>query len=89
MSVTPVPPERCGHVAPMVIDRGQGGYAARCLRCGTVGPVRETSAEARRALLELAQAKIATPPRSSPYTSPLAGFGGAVGYRGYKSATTV
>ena len=34
MSVTPVPPERCGHVAPMVIDRTQGGYAARCLRCG-------------------------------------------------------
>jgi hypothetical protein len=53
MSVTPVPPERCGHVAPMVIDQTEGGYAARCLRCGTVGPVRETSAEARRALLEL------------------------------------
>ena len=53
MSVTPVPPERCGHMAPMVIDRVEGGYAARCLRCGTVGPVRETTAEARRALLEL------------------------------------
>jgi len=53
MSVTPVPPERCGHVAPMVIDRVEAGYAARCLRCGTVGPVRETSAEARPALLEL------------------------------------
>ena len=53
MSVTPVPPERCGHMAPMGIDRVEGGYAARCLRCGTVGPVRETSAEARRALLEL------------------------------------
>jgi hypothetical protein len=53
MSVTPVPPGRCGHVAPMVIDWAEGGYAARCLRCGTVGPVRESSAEARRALLEL------------------------------------
>ena len=53
MFVTLVPPERCGHVAPMVIDRVEGGYAARCLRCGSVGPVRETSAEARRALLEL------------------------------------
>ena len=53
MSMTPAPLERCGHVAPMDIDREEGGYAARCLRCGTVGPVRETSAEARRALLEL------------------------------------
>jgi hypothetical protein len=53
MSVTPVPPERCGHVAPMVIDRVEGGYTARCLRCGSVGLVRETSTEARRALLEL------------------------------------
>jgi hypothetical protein len=53
MSVTPVPPERCGHVAPMVIDRVEGGYVARCLSCGGVGLVRETSTEARRALLEL------------------------------------
>jgi hypothetical protein len=53
VSLTPVPPERCGDVAPMVIDRVEGGYAARCLRCGTVGPVRATSGEARRALLEL------------------------------------
>jgi hypothetical protein len=53
MSLTPAPSERCGHVAPMVIDRVEGGYAARCLRCGTIGPVRENSAEARRALLEL------------------------------------
>jgi uncharacterized Zn finger protein len=53
MSLTPIPPERCGHVAPMVIDRMGGRYAARCLRCGTVGPVRAASGEARRALLEL------------------------------------
>jgi hypothetical protein len=51
--LTPIPPERCGHVAPMVIEPAGGGYAARCLRCETVGPVRESSGEARRALLEL------------------------------------
>jgi hypothetical protein len=53
MSLTPVEPERCGHVAPMVLDRTETGYAARCLRCTTVGPVRETPGDARRALLEL------------------------------------
>jgi hypothetical protein len=37
----------------MVIERAADGYSARCLRCGTVGPARETSGEARRALLEL------------------------------------
>ena len=53
MSLTPVAPERCGHVAPMVIERMEGGYTARCLRCGTTGPERASSGEARRALLEL------------------------------------
>ena len=53
MSMTPIAPERCGHVAPMVIERAEGGNVARCLRCGTVGPVRATSGEARGALLEL------------------------------------
>jgi hypothetical protein len=53
MSVTPIPPHRCGHVAPMVVERAEGGYAARCLRCGTTGPARGTSGDARRALLEL------------------------------------
>jgi hypothetical protein len=53
MSLTPIPPERCGHVAPMVIERAADGYSARCLRCGTAGPAQETSGEARRALLEL------------------------------------
>ena len=53
MSMTPIPPERCGHVAPMAIYRTEDGYAARCLRCGTAGPVRATSTEARRALLGL------------------------------------
>ena len=53
MSLTPIPPERCGHVAPMVIEQAADGYSARCLRCGTTGPARETSGEARRALLGL------------------------------------
>jgi hypothetical protein len=53
MSLTPVPPEQCGHVAQMVLERAADGYSARCLRCGTTGPVRETAGEARRGLLEL------------------------------------
>jgi hypothetical protein len=53
LSMTPIPPEWCGHVAPMVIDQAKDGYAARCLRCGTVGPVRATFAEAQQALLGL------------------------------------
>jgi uncharacterized Zn finger protein len=53
MSLTPIPPERCGHVAPMVVEATGGGYTARCLRCGTVGPVGASSGEARRVLLEL------------------------------------
>ena len=50
MSMTPTLPERCGHVAPMALERLEGGYVARCLRCGTVGPVRDTFTEARRTL---------------------------------------
>ena len=46
MSLTPVPPERCGHVAPMVVEKTGGGYAARCLRCGSVGPVGASSGSA-------------------------------------------
>jgi len=53
MSLTPIPPERCGHVAPMVVEATEGGYTARCLRCGSFGPVSVSSGEARRALLEL------------------------------------
>ena len=53
ISLTPIPPERCGHVAPMAVEATGGEYAARCLRCGSVGPVGASSAEARRALLEL------------------------------------
>lgn len=58
VSVTPIPPHRCGHVAPMVVEQAEGGYAARCLRCGTTGPARETSGEARLALLELERRKV-------------------------------
>lgn len=50
MSLTPIPPERCGHVAPVIVEATGGGYPARCLRCRTVGPVGASSAEA---LLEL------------------------------------
>ncbi len=53
MSVTPIAPDRCGHVAPMVFERVEGGYVARCLRCGTTGPVQGSSGEARKALLSL------------------------------------
>ena len=53
VSLTPIPPERCGHVAPMVVEPKEGGYTARCLRCGSVGPVGASSGEARRVLLEL------------------------------------
>jgi hypothetical protein len=42
-------------VAPMVFEPREGGYAARCLRCGTTGAVQASSREARRALLELGQ----------------------------------
>lgn len=37
MTLTPVAPERCGHIAPMVFEPTEGGYAARCLRCGNTG----------------------------------------------------
>jgi hypothetical protein len=53
MSLTPIPPERCGRVAPMVVEPREGGYTARCLRCGGVGPVGAPSYEAPRVLLEL------------------------------------
>ena len=37
MSLTPIPPERCGHVAPIVIEPMEGRYAAHCLRWGASG----------------------------------------------------
>ncbi len=55
MSMRPTLPGRCGHVAPMTLERLGSGYVARCLRCGTVGPVQDTLTEARRALLAQGQ----------------------------------
>ena len=50
-------PDRCGHrligVVPVVSIRvEEGGYAGRCLLCGTIGPVRGNEEDARRVLLE-------------------------------------
>jgi hypothetical protein len=51
-----VPRTACGHkllsVVPIVSIRVEGGYAARCLLCGTTGPVRVNGEAARDALLE-------------------------------------
>jgi hypothetical protein len=48
--------DRCGHrllsVVPVVSIRVEGGYAARCLLCGTTGPVRGNGKAARGVLLE-------------------------------------
>ncbi len=43
-------PDECDHKSPVVIDRMDAMYVARCLVCGTVGPVRESSEEALKAL---------------------------------------
>jgi hypothetical protein len=50
MSLTPIPPERCSYVAPIVIERSEGGYRRVALDCGVV---RGISAEARQALSDL------------------------------------
>ena len=47
-------PRTCDHVGPVLAREAGTGYVAVCLMCDTVGPERETSKEARRALLELA-----------------------------------
>jgi hypothetical protein len=48
--------DRCRHrllsVVPIVSIRVEGGYAARCLLCGTTGPVRGNGEAARLVLLE-------------------------------------
>ena len=47
---------RCGHrllsVVAIVSMRVEGGYAGRCLLCGTTGPVRGDGEAARSVLLE-------------------------------------
>ena len=46
----------CGHrllsVVPIVSMRVEGGYAGRCLLCGTTGPVRGDGEAARGVLLD-------------------------------------
>ena len=48
--------DRCGHrllsVVPIVSIRVEGGYAGRCLLCGTTGPVRGDGEAARGVLLD-------------------------------------
>ncbi len=41
-------PSECGHDQTVLVSPANGGRSARCLACGTIGPVRETSEEARR-----------------------------------------
>jgi hypothetical protein len=47
---------RCKHrlidIAPIVSVRVEGGYAARCLLCGTTGPAKSNGDAARRVLLD-------------------------------------
>lgn len=51
-----IPQTQCLHrllsVVPIVSVLVEGGYAARCLLCGGVGPVRDNGQTARVALLE-------------------------------------
>ena len=49
-----VPPNECGHAAPVVVSGVRDGYVARCLLCYTLGPVRATSDLALQALRDLA-----------------------------------
>jgi hypothetical protein len=48
--------DRCGHrllsVVAIVSMRVEGGYAGRCLLCGTTGPVRGDGEAARGVLLD-------------------------------------
>jgi hypothetical protein len=41
---------RCKHRSPVLAEQVEGGVVCRCLVCTSVGPVRKTSEEARRAL---------------------------------------
>ncbi len=41
----------CKHASPVVVNAVEGGgHRAHCLACGMVGPVRETTEAARRAI---------------------------------------
>ena len=42
---------KCKHVSPVVVNAVEGGgRRAHCLRCGAIGPVRETTEAARQAI---------------------------------------
>lgn len=44
-------PSSCVHASPILVERVEhDGYVARCLVCGTAGPTRDGSEEARDAL---------------------------------------
>ena len=40
----------CDHHRPIVVERAQGGKRARCLGCGTSGPVRPDAEQALETL---------------------------------------
>ena len=46
---------RCAHVGPVVVEPTPGGRVARCLVCGSSGPVRPTSDKALGALRDEAR----------------------------------
>ncbi len=54
--LSPENSDRCGHrllsVVPIASIRVEGGYADRCLLCGTTGPVRGDGGTVRRVLLK-------------------------------------
>jgi len=49
----PVTMEGCAHNGFLLVEPADGGCAVRCALCGTLGPVRDTSEAARKALLVL------------------------------------
>jgi hypothetical protein len=49
----PVAVERCAHNGLLLVEPAEDGCAVHCALCGTVGPVRDTSETARKALLVL------------------------------------
>ncbi len=52
-----VGPWECAHNTAALVSPTDAGRVARCLACGTLGPPRETSEEARRALQALARSE--------------------------------
>ena len=45
----------CAHVSPILVERVWRKYGAKCLVCGTVGPLRDCTEEARDALQAASQ----------------------------------